>query len=259
MSLDRELAVMAKRAAITPGSISWEEVRAAVNRHAKRQGEWAGMPIPVKGMRMIIAEGYPFRESMAETFMPEPFVHKCRNSDVDETTSLRNEWHSYRDGKLLSIWHDSKGYFFTHGRRQNCGTMLIDTIGAARSWDFEAELRAQETLKRHLTEWAYQCYIMTGSFLETSPRSHITYVFRRLRPTLALTARPNRHGKDVGMRFLASLCLHPVGFWDGTWAGCLTATDDVLSHLLLMRGCEAKFWARANQHEVYEPEAGVGA
>jgi hypothetical protein len=34
-------------------------------------------------------------------------------------------------------------------------------------------------------------------------------------------------------------------------------TDDVIAHLALMRGDEAMFWRRCNQHPPYRPEAGL--
>lgn len=206
---------------------------------------------------MVIHPSYPFAKTLGETFMPEPSLRVCGNGDIDEQVTLRNEWRSYRDGKMLTIWRDKKGFFFTHGSRQNSGPMLIATLGAARAWDFEAELRAQETLMRHVTPWAFQCYIMTGSFLESSARSGVTYLFRRLRPTLALTGNPDSEGRDVGMRFLAALCAHPVGYYDGSWAGALVPTDDVIAHLLLMRSDEHLFWKQCNQHPAWAPEAGL--
>jgi hypothetical protein len=240
-----------------PGSVSWNDLHAGLAHEAKKRGEWAGLPFPVKGMKMTIHPSYPFADSLAEVFNPEPELRVCKNTDVDESTTLRNAWHSYRDGKELRVWRDSKGFFFTHGSRQNQAAILLDTLGAARSWDFESELRAMETLKRHITDWAYQCYVMTGSFLETSPRSQVTYMFRRLRPTLVLTSRPDRKGRDIGMRILCALCMHPIGFFDDTWAGALVPTDDVLAHLLLMRADEHLLWKQCNQHPAWAPESGL--
>ena len=34
-------------------------------------------------------------------------------------------------------------------------------------------------------------------------------------------------------------------------------TDEVIAHLLMMRGSEEKFWANANQHPIDHPNAGV--
>lgn len=249
---------LARRATITPGSVSWDDVHAAIAREGQRQGEWAGLPMPVKGTRMVIHPSYPFAEKLSQTFDPEPVARVCRNTDVNEDAGvIRNQWNSYRDGKMLTIWRDSKGFFFTHSPRQNSGTLLMDTIGAARAWDVKAELRAMETLRRHVTEWAFNCYLMTGTFLETSPRSHVHYMFRRLRPTLAMTAGPDFRRGDVGVRILCALCMHPVGYYEDSWAGALVPTDDVIAHLLLMRADEHLFWKQANQHLAWAPEAGL--
>jgi hypothetical protein len=213
--------------------------------------------MPVEDTRMVIHPSYPFAKSLSETFMPKPSVRVCRSKDFDEQTQIRNEWRSYRDGRMLTIWRDSKGFFFTHGSRQNSAPLLISTIGAARAWDFEAEIRAQETLRRHVTEWAWQCYIMTGCFLETSPRSGLIYMFRRLRPTVAMTSRPDQNQRDLGVRILTTLCAHPVGYYEGSWAGALVPTDDVIAHLLLMRADEHLFWKQCNQHHPWAPESGL--
>jgi hypothetical protein len=34
-------------------------------------------------------------------------------------------------------------------------------------------------------------------------------------------------------------------------------TDEVIAHLLMMRGSEEKYWANANQHRLNRPAAGV--
>ncbi len=240
-----------------PLDITWKDVHQGLARAAQAAGEWAGYPMPMEGTRMIIHPSYPFAESLGQVFMPKPSVRVCSTEDVDETTQIRNEWYSYRDGKPLTIWQDSKGFHFAYGGRVNTGRMLLETLGAARAWDFEAELRAIETLRHHVTDWAWRAYFLTGTFLETSPRSHVVYMFRRLRPTLAITFRPDRNGRDIGARILCGLCAHPVGYYDGTWAGALVPTDDVLAHLLLMRSDEHLFWRQCNQHPAWTPEAGI--
>lgn len=59
------------------------------------------------------------------------------------------------------------------------------------------------------------------------------------------------------MQILAALCLHPIGFYQGTWAGSMVPTDEVIAHLLLMRGDEPLYWRRANQHPAWSPLAGL--
>jgi type III restriction enzyme len=56
---------------------------------------------------------------------------------------------------------------------------------------------------------------------------------------------------------LCALCLHPIGYYGDTWAGVMCPTDEVIAHLLMMRGSEEKFWANANQHPIDHPAAGV--
>ena len=56
---------------------------------------------------------------------------------------------------------------------------------------------------------------------------------------------------------LCAPCLHPIAYYDGSWAGAMCPTDDVIAHLALMRGDEHMFWRRANQHAPWRREAGV--
>lgn len=235
--------------------VSWQETRQVMNRAARADGQWAGYPMPVAGMSMQVHPSYPFAESVKQIFQPEPKPEE--KSSGDDTTVLRNTWRSYRDGTTIHVLKDQKGFFFLYGSRVNTGPMVIETMHASLSWDFEAELRAQETLKRHLSTAQYQCYIMTGCFPETSKRSGVVYVFRRLRPTIAMTDRPDFKGQDKGLRILCTLCLHPVGYFTDSWAGALVPTDDVIAHILLMRADEADFWRQANQHPAWAPGSGI--
>ena len=41
-----------------------------------------------------------------------------------------------------------------------------------------------------------------------------------------------------------------IGYYGNTWAGVMCPTDEVIAHLLMMRGSEEKFWANANQHPI---------
>jgi hypothetical protein len=74
---------------------------------------------------------------------------------------------------------------------------------------------------------------------------------RRLKPTIALS------GATGEIKALCGLCLHPIGFYNGTWAGCMVPTDEVIAHLMLMRGDESDFWRQANQHPAWRAESGL--
>lgn len=98
-------------------------------------------------------------------------------------------------------------------------------------------------------------YVLTGMFPERSLRSGVTYIFRRLKPTIAIA--PARGNDEESMRILACLCMHPIAYYARSWAGGMCPTDDVIAHLALMRADEHLFWKRSNQHPPYLPEAGL--
>jgi hypothetical protein len=219
-------------------------------------GEFAGIPTPVEGQPIHLEDRHPKKIDL-ERISREPReaqVRVCTDADVDETLTGVNEWYSHRkQGRILIARTNGRIKYgiIPAGAGQRMD-MLLRTIGAARGWDVGAEIAAMKRLSEITTDWQWDCYLLTGSFLETSKRSHVSYVFRRLRPTLAL-----RPGPDGNMRCLAALCLHPIGWFDESWAGAMVPTDDLLSHLIWMRGDEHGFWRRANQHHPWEPEAGV--
>lgn len=128
----------------------------------------------------------------------------------------------------------------------------MSTMGCSVAWSIDSEIKAMETLQSLVEPHIYKMYFLSGMFLETSRRSGVTYIFRKLRPTIAL--RPNAKGE---MRILCALCLHPIGYYRDSYAGAMCPTDDVISHLMLMRGDEHLFWRRANQHAPHRPEAGI--
>lgn len=137
--------------------------------------------------------------------------------------------------------------------------LWLMTMGASDAWDLDAEAKAMEKLADTIGGRQMRQYLLTGSFLETSKRSGLTYFFRRLRPTVAMSPRYPwfRSRQSDSMRVLAVLCMHPVGYYHDSWAGCMVPTDDILAHLTMMRGDEAMFWRQANQHEAWRPEAGL--
>ncbi len=129
----------------------------------------------------------------------------------------------------------------------------LETLRSSVAWSIEGESRALQTLGTLIRHHQFKQYLLTGSFLETSRRSGVTYLFRKLRPTVAIRAdyRTDR------TRILCALCLHPIAYYSGSWAGVMTPTDDVLAHLMLCRGDEKMFWRRANQHASWRAAAGL--
>jgi hypothetical protein len=187
---------------------------------------------------------------------------RCTTEQVREDERVVNHWFSAK--RNLDVWIVQRGgrYEVETRRRSPDGSMdrldyWMTTLGGSDAWDVAAEHRARETLRSMLTPRQWRHYDLTGSFLETSPRSRLTYLFRRLRPTIAMTPRWPEGRPVDSMKCLAALCLHPIGYYGGSWAGCLVPSDDVIAHLTLMRGDEVGFWKAANQHESWRPEAGL--
>ena len=233
--------------------LSYDTVRQLLAEVAEIKGEWAGFPCALNDMELVLEPRYPYAE-LAETDASVEAERKRRVLDkLDEKLGWKLVNHWYNGHSIIHVFHTREGRA-KHIRMPTYGSnsmnLQINTIGAARAWDFKAENIATERLRQLVKEWPWECYMMSGSFLETSPRSNILYMFRRCRPTIAFT----HDGETV--KILAALCLHPIGYYLDSFAGVMVPTDDVIAHLMLMRADERRFWAKANQHHLWEPEAG---
>lgn len=222
-------------------------LRNGLKRVAADRREWAGIPMPIDGQGLVIEPTYP----KAKELMKIGRSADAAGAEEHGCTLVNRFWSDRLRGNVL-IWREPDGRT-RHGvvRQPHHADQLMLTLGAADAWGIEQEGRAVQLLGTLLRHRAFKQYLTTGMFLETSRRSQITYMFRRLRPTLALSMRKNE------VRILAALCLHPIAYYDESWAGAMCPTDDVIAHLALMRGDEAMFWRRANQHHPARPEAGI--
>lgn len=208
---------------------------------AEEKEEWAGIPIPIDGEDLIINPSYPWAKALGK---------QPAKDDPDHGT-LRNRFWSTR--------HRCDIYVFEKDGTVDWGFVPgvhhldydLRTLGCSFAWGIEQEAAATQLLATMVKHIAFKQYLLTGTFLETSPRSHITYMFRRLKPTVAIKAR---NGK---LRIMCTLCMHPIAYYANSWAGAMTPTDDVIAHLSLMRGDEAMYWRRCNQHAAHRPEAGL--
>lgn len=222
---------------------------------AKMNSEWAGMPVQLPGEKMTVEKSY-FAAGKQEELNRimnsnvEIELRVCRNEDVNEETALRNTFWSDRLRGQVMIWQE--GEHFTGGvAHTNRLDYDLRTLGCADAWSLETEEKALECLRSLVTHQQFRQYLLTSSFIERSNRSGVFYMFRRLRPTLALSGNSGR------MRILAALCQHPIAYYQNSWAGAMCPSDDVVAHLALMRGDEAMFWKRSNQHHPSRPEAGL--
>lgn len=234
-------------------------LREAALAKGESLGEWAGYPVPAGNARLTLANGHPLKGEFEKLSLFGTNSAGEAFDDEDDGWRIVNQWRCLQRGGWVVICRNEKTGerdWFIDPTRGGAGRRLrfqLDTMGVAYdAWDTAAELEAMRKLSGLISARAFRAYVCAGAFIETSPRSRVQYVFRKLRPTLAL-------GTDAdGMsKVLAALCLHPVGYYEQTFAGSMTPTDDVIAHLMLMRADERGFWAKANHHEMHEAESGI--
>lgn len=252
--------------------------------------EWQGIPVLLDDPRLRVHDRHPLRRFyqsqqgpdvrvLVSDHGPEDAVVERRDGEEDvewaqrlvtdriENERIRNHWFSYRlHADVYVIERLDTGRIFavkipvSPDLSMDRLDLWLRTIGASDAWDEKAEEKARRKLRSLVTERQWRHYTLTGSFLEVSERTDLHYLFRRLRPTVVMTShgdkRMDRTG-DERMRTLAVLCLHPIGYYQGSWGGAMVPTDDVIAHLLMMRSDEAYYWRCANQHRSWRPEAGL--
>lgn len=208
---------------------------------SEKAEEWAGIPLALEGEELIVEPSYPFASIFKPKRDTEPVDYKVRNT-----------FYSRRHRCDVVIFEEADGRI-THGLlpRGNSIAQAVRTLGCSAAWGIEQESNALQLLATLLPHHAFKHYLLTGTFLERSRRSGVMYLFRKLRPTVAFSMR----GEEV--KFLAALCLHPIAYYQDSWAGAMCPSDDICAHLQLMRGDEHLFWRRAVQHAAHEPEAGI--
>lgn len=231
----------------------------ALNDAVTESGEWAGAPTPIHGSRLIMESRYPFSGMNGAVVSADGTLENYESvSDPveefdDEGYRIKNSW---REGhRIVLLWEGPDGKtghgFIPDGPGKRLD-FILRNLGACEAWKPSAEVKALQKLKSLVRPHIFKQYMMTGTFLESSHGSGVTYIFRKLRPTIAMKAQPSGE-----MKVLAVLCLHPIGYYEDTWAGVMVPTDEVIAHLLLMRGAEHKFWARANHHAMLSAAAGI--
>lgn len=221
-------------------------LRAGLKAVADRDSLWAGIPMPLDGERLVIEPSFPNAERLSKIGQKPAEAH-----ELDGWTKV-NEWYSAHHRRHIVVMRKPDGETtwgwlpaFHHASHD------LHTLGCSDAWGLEQEQRALQLLGTLIRHRQMKQYVLTGMFLETSRRSGIAYLFRRLKPTVAISMRTGT------LRILACLCMHPIAYYAGTWAGGMCPTDDVIAHLSLMRGDEHMFWKRSTQHPPYLPEAGL--
>lgn len=242
--------------------ISFNSVARGLRKVAERDKEWCGIPMPLNGEKLVIEEKNPWATGLAAVELarvsprpnhdPRPAREfRCVISDTDQPV-VRNTFWSSRLSSEIVIWEQDGKFTCSPIPGIHHFGMDLHTLGCADAWSLETEMTAMHSLRELIGHHHFRQYLLTGMFLESSKRSGVKYAFRRLKPTVAIGST-----KSGELKILCCLCLHPIAFYDGTWAGAMCPTDDVIGHLMLMRGDEAMFWRRANQHPPHRPEAGL--
>lgn len=228
----------------TDTNISFGSVRRGMERLAKERGEFAGIPMPLENQPITVEPSYPFAKAF-------DVLNQSKQDEPPKTARIRNMfWSASKRGRIIIGEEGGKVVWGLEPGIHHFG-MDLQTLGCADAWALDTEHTALGSLRTLVGHRAFRQYLLTGSFLETSAKSRVTYVFRKLKPTVALSSRSGQ------MKILCALCLHPIAYYQGSWAGAMCPTDDVIAHLMLMRGDEPMFWKRANQHAAWTPEAGL--
>ena len=212
---------------------------------AAEKDEWAGIPMPLTDQPIVIEKTYPRAEELAQIGQKPP------EADDWAGVEKRGAWWSTHKRGEIRIWRDQGKLQWGYRAGVNHFEHDLRTLGCSDAWGIAQEKNALQLLATLVPHRTFRQYLLCGMFLETSARSQITYVFRRSRPTVAVSSRTG------SLRILCTLCLHPIAYYAGSWAGAMCPTDDLIAHLVLMRGDEHLYWRRSNQHPAYRPEAGL--
>lgn len=234
-------------------------LRNGLREVAVKHDDWAGIPMPLDDLRMVVHPKFPKGQELCEIGRAarQAREREALAAKAEEGVKLRNSWFSRSKMADVYIWEEPDGRILAGAvpvRRP--AMLLLNTLGASYAWGIEQEARAVDLLGTLIRHVQFKQYMLTGMFLETSKRSGLTYLFRRLRPTVVIDAKQRGDGSDSA-RILTCLCLHPIGYYQESFAGTMVPTDDVVAHLMLMRADEHRFWKQANHHEPWRPESGL--
>lgn len=221
------------------------------------RNDWSGLPVPVPGLSLVLEPRYK-NNALAEFRWAECYDEQGNRHEIPQEALLEpprfkrvNSWWSTRYQATIHVIQDAHGRARVGMHIEDRLAFTLRTLEAAAVWPIEAEEKAQKKLAGLIPKESFELYQLTGQFFETSNRSGVTYLLRRGRPTIAM-----REGEECAY-WLCALCLHPIGYYGDTWAGVMCPTDEVIAHLLMIRGSEEKLWANANQHPLHHPAAGV--
>lgn len=235
----------------------WDRIRDKIIGLAGERGEWAGYPLPVEHAELVIEPRHPLADSLDGATLRSDLARQIADASTNQRPyKIVNSWTDYGRGRQVFVLRENgraKVAVLGHHSSTHRSRMALDTMAASQAWSVAAEFTALARLKTLVTPTAFRYYLLTGTFIESSKRSGVFYFFRKCRPTLAFKATAD----SDDTRLLCALCLHPIGYYQSTYAGSMVPTDDIIAHLLFMRADERKFWSKCNQHDCQAAEAGL--
>ncbi len=245
--MDEESTALAEQAFDEAGKRGeFRRARQFLDRCAEHGDEYAGLPMPFDGESLVVHPKYKWA-SIFEKKGPEPSEPTDDEDRVNIVNCFVRGKHTYY---MLRTVRGQRALLFKTNAHSSVD-LLIQTMGFVDAWEIVPESKAVEKLAGMIDHRQFRSYMLTGCFLERSKRSNVPYIFRRLRPTIALSAFSDT------AKPLCTLCLHPIGYYKDSFAGAMVPTDDVIAHLTLMRGDEPEFWKQANQHVPFTPQSGL--
>lgn len=246
--------------------LSWNDMRRGVASLCEQRGWHHGVPIMSStdtSRRIVLAKGCPLSDKYGHNVPVRMdggvHVQACSNHDVNEEDDFPvvvNTWLTKPVG--IGVLRSRRGAKVVRvdTSRDRLDLLMRTMICQAGAVDSDTEIKAMISLKARINENQWDSYLLSGGFPETSARSKVTYILRKGLPTIAIRCRPKPEGGEERI-FLAALCSHPLGWFEGTHVGAYPPTDEVIANLLAIRGDEHTLWKKSNQHGLNDPLAGI--
>ncbi len=239
-------------------ALSWEELRQRLTEVAEAHGYPMGIPMPDMDLaeQFISANLTPLGAVLQHN--QQQLHTEMAGQAEKQGLRVRNSWTRLGDEEVVVVEEASSGQSASM-RVPMAGVRLRKLLDTAMvrtklmNLTAEAELRAMDALKEKISAQQWKSYVLNGMFPESSKRSGVFYFFRKGFPTLAASFSDRYPGGHI----LAALCLHPFGYYAGTFCGSMTPTDEVIAHLLLMRADEHGFWKKSGQWSATDGRSGL--
>lgn len=240
-----------------------------LDNYARKKGILYGIPLGIgevpitttcPGLARIIKQLDNDGSSNALRTPEEEELLPLEDSNGERWT-IRRSWYTQRQWRgqhgVVVVLENSKTrhvkkMFMPRSSLEVRLKMLFETGGIRTCYSLvEAEQKAQERLMETLSPLQQKQYFLTDAFAEQG-QSGVMYFLRKNRPTLATRLKSDGSGN-----VLCALCLHPLAYYTDTWAGVTPPSDEVLTHLLLIRNDEHHYWRTANQLPLDDPVSGI--